>query len=432
MPRPVRGEEARVGAIDEIVAEFLVESHENLDQLDRDLLALERNPQSPELLAGVFRTIHTIKGTSGSLAFGQLERLTHVAENLLSRLRDGSIDLTHARAAALLQTVDAVRALLAQIEATGGEGDADHSELLATLSALLEDDADIPEAVDGALESQAQARAVAHRSVLDGSVRVDAELLDSLLRLVGNLVVARDDLVACLPPDPDPSLARSARDICLITEELRTQVLKTRMQPVDAVWSKMPRVVRQLARTCGRQVRLEMEGHEAEVDRSVLDAVKDPLMHLVRNAVDHGIEPPDDRVKAGKPTEGVLLLRAYCDARHLHLEVSEDGAGIDPERIAAVALERGLVSRAQLARMTGREILDLIFLPGFSTAPAVTNVSGRGVGMDVVKTRIEAIGGSVDVASTVGEGSTIRLTAPRTLAMIPAPRGCRCAGAVTA
>jgi two-component system chemotaxis sensor kinase CheA len=328
--------------------------------------------------------------------------------------------------------VDAVRGMLAEIEATGGEGDADHGELLATLSALLEDGADIPETVDGALEDQAQARAAAHRSVLDGSVRVDVELLDSLLRLVGDLVVARDDLVASLPPEPGSSLARSARRLCLITGQLQAQVLKTRMQPVDAVWSTMPRVVRHLARTCGRQVRLEMEGHETEVDRSVLEAVRDPLMHLVRNAVDHGIEPPEDRVKAGKPTEGVLQLRAYCDARHLHLEVSEDGAGIDPGRIAAVALERGLVSRAQLAGMTCHEILDLIFLPGFSTARTVTNVSGRGVGMDVVKTRIEAIGGSVDVASTVGEGSTIRLTAPRSLAMIPAPRACRCSGAVTA
>ncbi len=483
-------------AIDEIVAEFLVESHENLDQLDRDLLALEQNPGSRELLASVFRTIHTIKGTSGFLAFHRLEKLTHVGENLLSRLRDGRIALTDARSTALLQMVDAIRGLLADIEAGGGEGDADHGELIATLSALLEDGAEpaaegtttaaaaaqppaaaeeeqpappigavlveagettaeavelarmeqhlgderkigailvdhgatTPAAVEGALEAQAETQTGAHRSVVDSSVRVDVELLDSLMRLVGELVLARNQLVSRLgdtadvgqDTSKDSSLARSAQRLSLVTSELQEQVMKTRMQPVDAVWSKMPRVVRDLARTCGRQVRLEMEGRETELDRSVLEAIKDPLTHLVRNAVDHGIENPEDRVRAGKPAEGVLTLRAYHEAGQVHLEITEDGAGIDPARIAAKALERGLVSQAQLATMSPRDIINMIFLPGFSTAAAVTNVSGRGVGMDVVKTRIEAIGGSVDVTSTVGRGSTFRLTIPLTLAIIPA------------
>jgi two-component system chemotaxis sensor kinase CheA len=192
----------------------------------------------------------------------------------------------------------------------------------------------------------------------------------------------------------------------------------------------MPRVVRDLARTCGRRVRLELEGGETELDRAVLEAIKDPLTHLVRNAVDHGIESPEDRVIAGKPAEGVLTLRAYQEAGQVHLEITDDGAGIDPRRIAATALERGLVCEAQLASMNSREILGLVLLPGFSTAPAVTNVSGRGVGMDVVKTRIEAIGGSVEVSSTVGEGSTFRLTIPLTLAPVPAPTTCGC-GQVT-
>ena len=530
-------------AIDEIVAEFLVESYENLDQLDRDLLALEQNPNSRELLAGVFRTIHTIKGTSGFLAFHRLEKLTHVGENLLSRLRDGVIELTDARATALLQMVDAVRALLAGIEQTGAEVEVDHGPLIAELASLLEDEGpagppaehiivdpvfveppappepDVPEepeddvppsgeqpaepeptpapapapavkpaaakrrgvppvgavtatpavvdpaapigevlirsgettpdavqiarieqhlgderklgailvdhgsvtpaAVEGALETQ-----TAHRSVVDSSVRVDVELLDSLMRLVGELVLARNQLVSRLDDEKDASkdssLARSAQRLSLVTSELQEQVMKTRMQPVDAVWSKMPRVVRDLAKTCGRQVRLEMEGRETELDRSVLEAIKDPLTHLVRNAVDHGIESPEDRIAAGKSPEGVLTLRAYHEAGQVHLEITEDGAGIDPARIAAKALERGLVSQAQLSTMTQREIIHMIFLPGFSTAAAVTNVSGRGVGMDVVKTRIEAIGGSVDVTSKLGNGSTFRLTIPLTLAIIPA------------
>ena len=427
-------------AIDEVVAEFVVESHENLDQLDRDLLALEQDPGSRELLAGVFRTIHTIKGTSGFLAFHRLEELTHVGENLLSRLRDGRIELTDARSTALLQMVDAVRGLLAEIEATGGEGDADHGALIATLSALLDNGAvPAPRRPGTVAEAQAEVPSAPHRSVVDGSVRVDVELLDSLLHLVGELAQARDELVSCLRAredatqdgNQDSPLAHSAHRLSLVTSRLQEQVLKTRMQPVDAVWSKMPRVVRDLARTCGRQVRLEMQGRETELDRSVLEAIKDPLTHLVRNAVDHGIESPPERVQAGKPAEGVLTLRAYHGAGQVHLEIADDGAGIDLRAIAATALERRLVAQPQLAVMSSREILGLIFLPGFSTAPAVTNVSGRGVGLDVVKTRIEAIGGSVDVSSTLGRGSTFRLTIPLTLALVPASSTCHCVAPVT-
>ena len=189
--------------------------------------------------------------------------------------------------------------------------------------------------------------------MVDSSVRVDVELLDSLMRLVGELVLARNQLVSRLEDEKDASkdssLARSAQRLSLVTSELQEQVMKTRMQPVDAVWSKMPRVVRDLARTCGKQVRLEMEGRETELDRSVLEAIKDPLTHLVRNAVDHGIESPDVRVAAGKAAEGVLTLRAYHEAGQVHLEITDDGAGIDPQKIAAKAIERGLVSQAQLA-----------------------------------------------------------------------------------
>jgi two-component system, chemotaxis family, sensor kinase CheA len=482
-----------VEAIDEIVAEFLVESHENLDQLDRDLLALEQDPGSRELLAGVFRTIHTIKGTSGFLAFHRLEKLTHVGENLLSRLRDGLIELTDDRSSALLQMVDAIRELLTTIEQVGVEGDGNDAELLDLLAALLEngtapgtaeaaapaaakpatkrrsrraasaipgvpplgevlvtagdatvEDVEIarmeqehfgdqrplgsimvehgtatPAAVEGALETQSTTQ----RSVVDSSVRVDVDLLDSLMRLVGELVLARNQLVAHLDVTPggnDGATARSAQRLSLVTSELQEQVMKTRMQPVDAVWSKMPRVVRDLAKQCGRQVRLEMEGRETELDRSVLEAIKDPLTHLVRNAVDHGVESPDVRTAAGKAAEGVLTLKAYHEAGQVHLAIIDDGAGIDPARIAAKALERGLITQTQLSTMSQREILHLIFLPGFSTADKVTNVSGRGVGMDVVKTRIEAIGGAVDVTSKLGNGSIFKLTIPLTLAIIPA------------
>jgi two-component system chemotaxis sensor kinase CheA len=503
-------------AIDEIVAEFLVESHENLDQLDTDLLALEREPGSRELLAGVFRTIHTIKGTSGFLAFHRLEQLTHVGENLLSRLRDGRIQLTEERTSALLAMVDTVRALLRTIEETGQEGEVEVEELTARLGALKEDadttdpgetagpampvkkaaskrksvpavptptgkgdlptdrpaeppaehpaeptgpavpkepigqilvgagaaasddvelaaiqqglgderklgqilvgnNATTPAAVTSALETQE-----ARRSVVDSSVRVDVDLLDTLMRMVGELVLARNQLVSELDDAKDTALARSAQRLSLVTSELQEQVMKTRMQPIDTVWSKLPRVVRDLARQCGRTVRLEMVGRDTELDRSILEAIKDPLTHLVRNAVDHGVETPERRAATGKDPEGVITLRAYHEAGQVHLEIMDDGAGIDPSVIGRKALERGLVTQQQLAGMTAREITQMIFSPGFSTAAQVTNVSGRGVGMDVVKTRIESIGGSVDVISAPGTGSTFRLTIPLTLAIIPA------------
>lgn len=462
-------------AVDEIVAEFLVESYENLDQLDTDLLALEQDPTSRDLLGSVFRTIHTIKGTSGFLAFHQLEKITHVGENLLSRLRDGQILLTAERSTALLSMVDAVRGLLATIEATGAEAEADHAALIQRLGELLEDAggseaaagpeaAESPATAEDRIEpaplipsqasspdpspikesstatppaepapeapdahpAPAPANDEVRRSVADSSVRVNVDLLDSLMRMVGELVLARNQLVSELDSAKDSSLGRAAQRLSLVTSELQEQVMKTRMQPVDSVWAKLPRIVRDLALQCGRQVRLELIGRETELDRSVLEAIKDPLTHLVRNAVDHGIEAPDVRSGAGKEPEGTLILRAYHEAGQVHLEIVDDGKGIDPDVIGAKALERELVTQAQLDRMTNREIIQLIFLPGFSTAGQVTNVSGRGVGMDVVKTRIEAIGGSVDVSSTVGSGSCFRLTIPLTLAIIPALTiGCR-------
>ena len=407
---------------------FLVESHENLDQLNADLLALEHDPTSQDLLDSIFRTIHTIKGTSGFLAFHRLEQLTHAGESLLSRLRDRTIAPTDQRTSALLSLVDAVREMLGQIERTGVESDTDQSELVSRLAGLLEDQ--VEDAVPLAPPSNSAASAPTpgstptpadgRRSVVESSVRVDVELLDTLMRMVGELVLSRNQLVSELEDQKDTALARSAQRLSLVTSELQEQVMKTRMQPVDTVWSKLPRVVRDLSRQVGRQVRLEMEGRDTELDRSVLEAIKDPLTHLVRNAIDHGIEPPQKRVAAGKEAEGTLLLRAYHEAGQVHLEIVDNGAGIDPAVIAAKALERGLASAAELERMSAREIIQLIFLPGFSTASAITNVSGRGVGMDVVKTRIEGIGGSVDVISHKGTGSTFRLTIPLTLAIIPA------------
>jgi two-component system chemotaxis sensor kinase CheA len=451
--------------MDDIVREFLVESHENLDQLDRDLVALESEPGSRPLLSSIFRTIHTIKGTSGFLAFGRLERLTHVGENLLVELRDGSRSMDHATTDVLLRLVDTVRELLTAIEADGTEGAVDVDDAIAAILAVQERAPQPPEpAAQAATEARpepepepeasatdvvapdvaapdvvapaapapaprlAPREATAHpadevnllRSAADSSIRVDVEVLDELMRQVGELVLTRNRIGRIAGDrDTDTELVRSAQQLNLIAAELQEGVMRTRMQPIEHVWSKMPRIVRDLAASCGREVNLQMTGGDTELDRGLLEAVKDPLTHLVRNAVDHGVEPPAEREAVGKERRGTLTLRAYHAGGQVVVEVQDDGRGVDTEKVAAKAVAKGLRTAEQVAAMGQAELLQLLFLPGFSTAEKVTNVSGRGVGMDVVRTHIEAIGGTVDVESTLGVGTLWRLRIPLTLAIMP-------------
>ena len=424
----------------EIVAEFLVESHENLDQLDRDLVALERDPGSRELLSGVFRAIHTIKGTSGFLALGRLEALTHVGENLLARLRDGQLRLDTEIAGSLLRLVDTVRALLAVIERTGTDTDpsvpaeAVAEELARLLEGRPAPEAEEPDEAEPSEPSgQSEPREepaepeqpsadepVGSPSVVDASVRVDVDLLDSLVQMVGELVLTRNQILQRCDAAADAELVRASQRLDLVASELQEGVMRTRMQPIGQVWAKMPRVVRDLAHQLGREVELRLEGHDTELDRSLLDALKGPLTHLVRNALDHGIEPPEERAAAGKGRAGTLALRAFHENGQVVVEVTDDGRGLDPARIGRIALDREVVTADALRRMEPREVLDLVFRPGFSTAREVTNVSGRGVGMDVVRTNIDRIGGSVDLVSTPGAGTTVRVRIPLTLAIIPA------------
>lgn len=449
--------------MDEVVAEFLVESYENLDRLDRDLVDLEQNP-SADKLAGIFRTIHTIKGTSGFLGYGKLEAITHVGENLLSRLRDGELAVSADITSGLLAMVDAIRRILSCVESDGSEGDADWSQLIDRLAGLNRPAAELPfgemavqagrttpQAVERAVAAQREgdprhigeilveagelapadvvdtlaAQADVRPSMADNNIRVDVGQLDKLMNLVGELVLARNQILQFTTNQAggglvDAGLVSTSQRLNLITTELQAGVMKTRMQPIGNVWSKFPRVVRDLAVTCGKQVRIEMDGRETELDKTIIEAIKDPLTHLVRNAVDHGIESPEVRRAAGKPAEGRLLLRAFHESGQVNIEISDDGAGLDVDRIKRKAVERGLVGLEQAERMSDREATQLIFVAGFSTAQAVTNVSGRGVGMDVVKTHIEKIGGSVDLQSRLGHGTTLRIKIPLTLAIIPA------------
>jgi chemotaxis protein histidine kinase CheA len=448
--------------MDDIIKEFLIESQENLDQLDRDLVSLEKDPQSPELLANIFRTIHTIKGTSGFLALEKLGAVAHAGENLLSRLREKQLLLNPEITSALLATVDAVRQMLASIEATGQDGQEPYRDLVARLTALQEVNPEeplrvgellvkarnaVPEQVQtaptqqeegdsrrlgeilvdqgvatpvevaAALQEQKEGR---FSTTVEGNIRVDVSLLDKLMNLVGELVLARNQILQYSTNHQDTSFLNTSQRLNLITTELQEGVMKTRMQPIGNIWSRFPRVVRDLALSCGKQVRVEMEGKETDLDKTIVEAIKDPLTHIVRNSVDHGIESPEERRAKGKPAEGRLFLRAFHEGGQVNIEISDDGAGIDQEKVRQKALEHGLITPEQSSRMSERELLNLVFLPGFSTAGKVTNVSGRGVGMDVVKTNIEKIGGVVDLQSKTGEGTTLKIKIPLTLAIIPA------------
>ena len=258
------------------------------------------------------------------------------------------------------------------------------------------------------------------RDAVAETIRVGVNVLDKLMTLVGELVLARNQLLQISSTVEDTGLQAVSQRINLIATELQEGVMKTRMQPIGNIWSQFPRTVRDVALGCGKEVGIEMEGKETELDKTIIEAIKDPLTHLVRNSVDHGIELPEDRVKAGKDRTGRLILRAFHEGGQVNIEITDDGAGLNEERLRKKAVERGVITAEQATRMTEREIFNLIFLPGFSTAAKVTNVSGRGVGMDVVKTNVEKIGGTVDVQSTRGRGTTVRVKIPLTLAIIPA------------
>ena len=438
----------------EVINEFLIESNENLARLDQEMVELEQRPKDTQLLASVFRTIHTIKGTCGFLGFGKLEAIAHLGENLLSRLRDGELELTPDLVTLILQVVDATKRMLVSIEATGAEGEENHDALIQRLKGASGRKAAVPAAppaapppeaaspapkpavapvasdpeiapppreTEGALSQPEPENTASQKAsaVSDSTIRVDVGLLDKLMNLVGELVLTRNQILQFNARQEDTTLNTTSQRLNLITTELQAGVMKTRMQPIGVVWNKLPRLVRDLATSSGKQIQLEMDGADTELDKTIIEAIKDPLTHIVRNCCDHGIEKPEVRLRNGKPAAGTLSLRAFHEGGQVNIEITDDGAGVDLQRVKEKAVEKGLVRPDQIERMTEREVLGLIFHPGFSTAWQVTSVSGRGVGMDVVKTNIEKIGGAADLASRPGEGTTVKLKIPLTLAIIP-------------
>jgi two-component system chemotaxis sensor kinase CheA len=416
----------------EILTEFIIETNENLVRLSQDLVAIESRPKDTDLLASIFRTFHTIKGTTGFLGFTKLESLTHVAENVLSQVRNGERNLTPELVSVILETTDVVTAELSAIETTGRESAASTEDLRQRLRqfagqaaepreeptepvAIVDSDP-VPARANLETETGASAKAA---PLAETTIRVDVAMLDKLMNLVGELVLSRNQILQYAVRHADGELGPTSQHLNLITTELQEGVMKTRMQPIGTVWNKLPRVVRDMANATHKQIKLEMDGAETELDRTIIEAIKDPLTHLLRNACDHGLETPAVRAAEGKPAQGKLSMRAYHEGGHVNIEITDDGAGIDPIIIKNKALSKGLIRADQAERMEDRDAVQLIFLPGFSTAEKVTNISGRGVGMDVVKTNVERIGGAVEVASEKGRGTTIRIKIPLTLAIIP-------------
>lgn len=479
-----------MGEFDAAIKEFLIESDENLSQVEQELVDLEGHSDQDDIIASIFRSIHTIKGTCSFLGFNKLEKLAHTGETLLSMVRDGELQLIEDITTALLAMIDAIRQMLTSIEGSGNDGEEEYPELIARLTALQSgspapqgvpaqssvegqetasaeqeassfsssspsdqvgpspDEAPTPsaqsqESLTGPQQPQPSSNVLEQtqasspktsnpgegskgssdargHGVTDSTIRVDVHLLDKLMNMVGELVLTRNQILQWTSSQEDQGITASSQRLSLITSELQECIMKTRMQPIGNIFSKFPRVVRDLALNCGKEVRIDMEGQETELDKTLIEAIKDPLTHLVRNSVDHGLETPDIRKGNGKPAEGRLLLRAYHEGGQVNIEITDDGGGINTERVAQTAINRGVVTADQVSRMNERELQNLIFLPGFSTAQKVTNVSGRGVGMDVVKTNIEKIGGTVDLQTKLGEGTTIKVKVPLTLAIIPA------------
>ncbi|RKH62682.1 chemotaxis protein CheA [Corallococcus aberystwythensis] len=403
---------------DDVMREFLVESREHVQSIEATVLELEAQPGSQPLLAQLFRSLHTVKGTCGFLGFTRLEALMHASEEMLGLARDRRLVLDRERVSTLLALADAARAALEHIEATGLEPAVDHSALLARMAGAAASapvEVSEPLTPPGALPWRGAATGV------DSKLRVDVALLDRLMNLMGELVLARNRILQCAAsPTPGAELMTASQRLDAVTTQVQQVVMKTRLQPVGQVWNRFPRLVRELAHGCGKQVRLQLHGADTELDKTLVEALHDPLTHLLRNAVDHGVETPEQRREAGKPPVGCLTLSASHEGGLVHLGMSDDGAGIDVQRVRQVAVQRGLLTADQAARLPEAEALMLIFMPGFSTAERVTSLSGRGVGMDVVRTQVERIGGTVEVHSRPGQGTTFTLKIPLTLAIIPA------------
>ena len=430
--------------MDDLLADFLTETHEGLSAVDEALLRLERAPDDAPTLAEIFRQVHTIKGTCGFLGLTRLEKVAHSAETILGLYRDGSLKVTPQGITLIFAAVDAIRHIVLELEQHGQEPEGDDSAVIAALDATARGESVVP-APRPEVKAEAPVEAApiaapiataaptaprapeapaevqqAESAAAQQTIRVSVEVLEDLMTLVSELVLTRNQLMQLARVSSDSQISVPLQRLSHITSELQEGVMKTRMQPIGNAWAKLPRLVRDLANELGKKIDLEMRGADTELDRQVLELIKDPLTHMVRNSGDHGLEKPADRRAAGKPETGRILLNAYHQGGHIIIEIGDDGRGLPVEKIRAKVLAQGLATEAELAQMNEHDVLRFIFRPGFSTAQQITSVSGRGVGMDVVKTNIERIGGTIELRSKEGRGTTFTIKIPLTLAIVSA------------
>ncbi|HBI14159.1 MAG TPA: hybrid sensor histidine kinase/response regulator [Desulfobulbaceae bacterium] len=402
----------------EMVEAFVAEAKEHLDSIEDDFLALERQKNDPEqaLLDKVFRAIHSVKGAAGFLGLSKMSDLTHIMEALLTKMRGGQILPESEYIDSLLAGVDLLTTMLQNIALSN---DVDIKVVYDQLASLYEHGPAQQKKKEEPVASEKKAPLV-EKSELDlgNTVRINVDILDRLMVQAGELVLIRNQHLLTVN-ESDPLSRSIAHRLDLITSELQETIISTRMQPIGKVIDKFPRIVRDLGKSLGKQIQIEITGSSAELDKTILESLTDPLTHIIRNCCGHGIETPEDRVRAGKPKTGLIRISAYHEAGRVNIKISDDGRGVDIVRIRRIVVEKGLKSESELEQMTHQDILNLVFLPGFSTMEKADGVSGRGVGMDVVKTCIEKIGGSLEFESKTGEGTTILLQLPLTLAIIP-------------
>ncbi len=453
--------------MDDLLSEFLTETNEGLAVLDVELVKLEQNPNDAELLSSIFRLMHTIKGTCGFLGLPRLESVAHAGENILGKFRSNELVVTPEGVSLILECLDQIRALLVALEQTESEPEGADTDLIKRLNAAADGgaapaaepdmapvdavDAMFAEAAEPVAEDEAAPVEIAaaeeadapkpeakkpepkkaaapaeaaakgeESSVAHQSIRVNVELLENLMTMVSELVLTRNQLLQILRGQKDSEFAAPLQRLNHVVSELQEGVMKTRMQPIGNAWAKLPRIIRDLSIELDKKIDLVMKGAETELDRQVLELIKDPLTHMVRNSADHGLENPEERVAAGKPEVGKVTLQAFHEGGHIIIQIADDGRGLSASKIKKKVIENGLATEAELESMTEQQIQRFIFKAGFSTAAAVTSVSGRGVGMDVVRTNIEKIGGTIELNSVEGKGTSLTIKIPLTLAIVSA------------
>ena len=437
---------------DELLSDFISEAWESIEKIDTGILLLEKTPEDKKNIANVFRAIHTVKGSSGFFALKRIENLSHAAESLLGNIREGQIEDDTAKIAVLLQFADQLRALLAVLDASKQEPAGDDSALIATLLAYAQNRPlasankenstveDVPEvqapeqvteqvvpnvvasvpATEPNQFKEVTAPVESKNYEMMAPVKVSVELIDMLMNNVSELVLARNRLMPFAEKFSDSSFQNTVAIIDKLTIELQEKIIQTRMQPIGQLWSKIPRLARDVAQQCGKQIEVVFSGEGTELDRTLLDAIRDPIMHIVRNCIDHGIEAPNQRLLAGKSATGIVSLSACHENGMVLINIHDDGQGIDFDRIRQRAFDLQLLELGEMTHVTEDELIQFLYMPGFSTRNEVTQISGRGVGMDVVKTNVAAIGGYIKISSKRGDGMRCTLRIPLTLAIIPA------------